>query len=160
GDALLPRLPRRARREPRRAPSPRQPRRSRQACRAGGRNRARDAAELRRQQALVVPPFEALSSLSAVRVLLAAALAAVAAVVLAPAALGAPTTPTAPVYDGRGHLIQIPFVPQRPGPQLTDKSALRAFERDPKVAGWLARYPRSGRSDDETFAAKSGHWTV
>jgi hypothetical protein len=95
-----------------------------------------------------------------VRGLLAASLAALAAVVLAPAALGAPSTLTAPVFDGKGHLIQTPFVPAQPGPRLTEKGALRVFERYPKVAAWLARYPHSGRSDDETYEKKSGEWTV
>jgi hypothetical protein len=95
-----------------------------------------------------------------VRGLLAAALAALAAAVLAPAALGAPGTATAPVFDGKGHLIQTPLVPKRPGPKLTEKEALRDFERDPKVAGWLARYPRSDRSDEETYGAQTGRWTV
>jgi hypothetical protein len=101
-----------------------------------------------------------------VRVLLAATLAALTAAVIAPAALASPrTTPIAPVFDGKGHLIQTPFVPQRGQTQrgkalLTRKRALRDFERFPKVAAWLSRYPRSGRSDEETFDANSGDWTV
>ena len=94
------------------------------------------------------------------RGLFAAALTGLLVAVLAPAAAGAPTTPTAPVYDGRGHLIQTPFVRARPGTSLTQKGALRDFERDPKVAAWLTRYPHSGRSDEETYDAKAGEWTV
>ena len=95
------------------------------------------------------------------RGLLAAALAALTAAVLAPAALASPrTVPVGPVFDGKGHLVQTPFVPQQARAFLTQKRALRAFERDPQVAGWLSRYPHSGRSDDETFDPKAGEWTV
>ena len=37
---------------------------------------------------------------------------------------------------------------------------LRIFEREPKVASWLTRYPRSGRSHEATYDAKTGEWTV
>jgi hypothetical protein len=99
-----------------------------------------------------------------VRRLLAAALAALTAAVLAPSAFASTGTgPTAPVFDGQGHLIQAPFVPS-PRPKtrssLTQEKALRFFERDPKVASWLSRYPRSGRSHDVTYDAKAGEWTV
>jgi hypothetical protein len=95
-----------------------------------------------------------------VRGLLAALVATLAAAVVAPTALGASTTITAPVYDGKGHLIQTPLVPQGQQAELTRQRALRNFERDPKVAAWLARYPQSGRSDEETYDAKTGEWTV
>jgi hypothetical protein len=96
-----------------------------------------------------------------VRGLLAASLAALAAAVLAsPALASTRTTPTAPVFDGKGHLIQTPFVPQRARPSFTEKQALTSFERYPKVASWLSRYPRAGRTDEETYDAKSGEWTV
>jgi hypothetical protein len=98
-----------------------------------------------------------------VRGLLAAALAAFAVLVAAPAALAATgTAPTAPVYDGKGHLIQTPFAPtQAPRKtQLTQKTALRTFEQFPKVAAWLSRYPRSDRSDQETYDPKTGEWSV
>jgi hypothetical protein len=93
--------------------------------------------------------------------LLAVALVALAASVFASAAGAAGTsTDTAPVFDGKGHLVQTPFVPHRPGALLTQAEALRDFERFPKVAAWLARYPKSGRSDEETYDAKTGEWTV
>jgi hypothetical protein len=96
-----------------------------------------------------------------VRGLLAAALAALAAAALAsPALASTRTAPTAPVFDGKGHLIQTPFVPRQPKASLTDKQALRAFEGNPKVASWLSRYPHAGRTDDETYDAKAGEWTV
>lgn len=91
------------------------------------------------------------------RCLLAAALAAA---VLAPAATASTTTPTAPVFDGKGHLVQTPLVPAKTGPRLTKRQALRLFERDPKVAAWLARYPRHGLVDEETFSSSTAQWTV
>ncbi|HZT84162.1 MAG TPA: hypothetical protein VE984_01925 [Gaiellaceae bacterium] len=95
------------------------------------------------------------------RGLLAAALAALVAVALAPSAFGSTgTTSTGPAYDGKGHLIQTPLVPARPGTSLTSAQALRIFERYPKVADWLSRYPKSGRSHEVTHDAKTGQWTV
>jgi hypothetical protein len=75
------------------------------------------------------------------------------------AAPAAAKGPTAPVFDSKGRLIQTPFVPP-PSLHLTKARALRIFERDPKVAAWLTRYPRSGRSDDETYSAATTEWTV
>jgi hypothetical protein len=97
-----------------------------------------------------------------VRGLLAAAVAGLIAAVLAsPALASTRSTPSLPVFDGKGHLIQTPFTPQRRhSGHLTQAEALRDFERFPKVASWLSRYPHSGRSDEETLDAKSGQWTV
>jgi hypothetical protein len=96
-----------------------------------------------------------------VRGLLAAALAALAAALLVPAALASTgTTSTGPSFDGKGHLIQTPLVPQKAKTSLTGAHALRIFARDPKVAAWLSRYPRSGRSHEVTHDAKTGEWTV
>src|SRR3954471_11435092 len=83
----------------------------------------------------------------------------VCALAVAPAAVGA-TTPTAPVYDGKGHLVQTPFVPTGTHEQLTKQRALRSFERDSKVSDWLARYPKKGLVDEETFYDKTSSWTV
>jgi hypothetical protein len=91
------------------------------------------------------------------RCLLAAALLAL---LLAAPASAKPPAPAGPVFDKHGRLIQTPLVPQGGGKRLTKHEALRIFERDPKVAGWLARYPLKGRSDEETYAAASGQWTV
>jgi hypothetical protein len=96
-----------------------------------------------------------------VRGLLAAALAALSVAALAPSAFASSgTTPTAPVFDGKGHLVQTPFVPQRKRSSLTETQAFRVFQRDPKVAAWLSRYPRSGRSHEVTYDTKTGEWTV
>src|SRR5207237_9111096 len=121
---------------------------------------------------------------AAVRGLLAAALAALAVAVLAPMAFAStgttstgpatpsasrstgrassalPTTPTAAVFDGKGHLIKTPLVPPQPRASLTRKQAFEDFERYPKVAAWLSRYPHSGRSHEATYEAKTNEWTV
>ena len=95
------------------------------------------------------------------RGLLAVALATLVAACLVPSALASSrATSTGPTYDGKGRLIQTPFVPAGPKRVLTQHRALRLFERDPKVAAWLSRYPRSGRSHEVTFDGKSGEWTV
>jgi hypothetical protein len=95
-----------------------------------------------------------------VRRLLAAA--ALAAALAAPTAAVATTTSpaTGPVFDGKGRLVQTPLVPPPTARRLTKAQALRRLEADPKVAAWLARYPRSGRSDEETYDARTDAWTV
>ena len=70
------------------------------------------------------------------------------------------TVPSAPVYDGKGHLIQTPFTPTARQPHLTKQQALADFVADHKVADWLKRYPKKGRTDDETFNAKDNSWKV
>jgi hypothetical protein len=86
-------------------------------------------------------------------------LGVVCALALAPAAAAA-TAPTAPVFDGRGHLVQTPFAPSPTATHLTKQRALALFRRDPKVAAWLSRYPEKGLSDEETYDAKQASWTV
>jgi hypothetical protein len=83
--------------------------------------------------------------------------ALIALLAAAPASAKAPGA--GPVFDQHGRLIQTPFVPPRAG-HLTKQQALRIFERDPQVAGWLARYPVKGRSDEETFSTATNEWTV
>jgi hypothetical protein len=81
------------------------------------------------------------------------------ALVLVPAATAA-TTPTAPVFDGKGRLVQTPFVPVPASAHLTKKRVLKIFEADPKVADWLHRYPAKGLVDEETYASTDSSWTV
>jgi hypothetical protein len=47
---------------------------------------------------------------------------------------------------------------QPPSPRLTKAEVARIFLRDRKVASWLDRYPKKGRSTDATFA--KGSWKV
>ncbi len=81
------------------------------------------------------------------------------ALLLAPAATAA-TTVTAPVFDNEGHLVQTPFAPAPNAEHLTKQHALSLFERNPKVAAWLSRYPKLGRIDEETYDKKTASWTV
>jgi hypothetical protein len=85
--------------------------------------------------------------------------AVVCALAVAPSAAAA-TAPTAPVYDAKGHLVQTPFAEAAAVPQRTKERVLQAFERNPKVADWLARYPKKGLVDEETFDSKTSSWTV
>ena len=71
------------------------------------------------------------------------------ALAVAPAAAAA-TTPTLP---------SAPVVKVAPA-HLTKKRALAIFERDPKVANWLTRYPKKGLTDAETYDPKSTSWNV
>ena len=83
-----------------------------------------------------------------------------------PAAAGAATTPalttvpTAPVFNGKGRLIQTPFAPAVGTAHLVDKRVLAIFEANPKVAAWLDRYPAKGLVDEETYDSKTQGWTV
>jgi hypothetical protein len=86
--------------------------------------------------------------------------AAVCALALAPAAGAATTSVTAPEFDGQGRLVRTPFAPSANAAHQTKERVLRVFQRDPKVADWLARYPQSGRSHEEDYDAKTASWTV
>jgi hypothetical protein len=83
----------------------------------------------------------------------------VCALAFAATAAGA-TTPTAPVFDGKGHLVQTPFAPSPSSPHLAKHRALVLFEANPKVAAWLSRYPAKGLVDEETYDSKLASWTV
>jgi hypothetical protein len=83
----------------------------------------------------------------------------VCALAFAATAAGA-TTPTAPVFDGKGHLVQTPFAPSPSSPHLVKHRALVLFEANPKVAAWLSRYPAKGLVDEETYDSKLASWTV
>ena len=104
--------------------------------------------ELRCEQALELPTARA-------------AVAAVAAAVLlaAPAALAAPTNP---VYDSKGNLTQVPFVPQDhpAAATLTEAQAIQAVMRFPKVADWVKRYPAKTLSKEATRDDETGVWSV
>ena len=88
-------------------------------------------------------------------------LLALAAAPAAFAAGGMTIPPAAPVYDDHGRLIQTPFVPSPLGsPQHSRLAAIHIFERDPKVAAWLTRYPVKGRVADATYARAGEQWTI
>jgi hypothetical protein len=86
-------------------------------------------------------------------VVLAAALASV------PAAFAAPTTP---VYDSEGSPIEVPFVPrdEPAGPSLTDRQAIQAAMRYPKIADWIDRYPPKSLTREASLDEETGLWSV
>jgi hypothetical protein len=88
----------------------------------------------------------------------AAAAAALLALALAAAAHAA--TPTGPVYDERGRLVQAPFAPAPPKPNLTEEQAIAAFFGVPKVAHWLQRYPKSSLVKQATYDSTYHDWDV
>jgi hypothetical protein len=80
---------------------------------------------------------------------------------VAPAARAATTSVTAPVYDGKGQLVQTPFAPSPNAAHLTKAHVLALVEKDPKVADWLTRYPnKKGLQHEETYDPKTASWTV
>jgi hypothetical protein len=80
------------------------------------------------------------------------------ALVLAPMAAAA--TPTGPVFDGKGNLVQTPFVPPPEPARLTEERATRIFLAEPKVADWLDRYPLRGRTTDAEYDEDARSWRV
>jgi hypothetical protein len=66
---------------------------------------------------------------------------------------------TAPVYDREGRLVEVPFAPDSGGARLTKRQALEIFEREPKVADWLDRYPPRPATGAEYDVAKE-EWTL
>ena len=64
------------------------------------------------------------------------------------------------MFDAKGHLIGTPFAPTTPSARLTKQRALAIAVADPKVRAWLARYPTSGRTDEEDFDPSTQTWTV
>src|SRR6185503_13307759 len=118
---------------------------------AGDRDRPRHADQLRRQQALDV------SKKTLTRLLRYGILAAALAW---PSVAGAATTPTAPVFDGRGNLVQTPFIPAPEPQRLTEQRAERIFLAYPKVRDWLDRYPTKGRTVQAEYDDDDSVWRV
>jgi hypothetical protein len=107
--------------------------------------------ELRRQQALELPT-------TARRLALLGFLAA--GLALPPAAPAAAAVPTAPVYDSKGNLIETPFVPEKAKPTLTEQRAIEVALTEPKIAGWLDRYPERTLTKEGEFDPDTGVWEV
>jgi hypothetical protein len=63
-------------------------------------------------------------------------------------------------YAGTGTGPPPSFPPGTSTPQLSKKTVLTIFENYPKVHAWLARYPATGRTDDEIFDKSGRSWTV
>lgn len=89
------------------------------------------------------------------------ALVAVAALLLSlSGAAVASGVSTAPVYDAQGRLVATPFVPAAVEPTITEERALELARADPKIAGWLERYPANSLTDEATFDDTQRAWTV
>ncbi|HEV8688407.1 MAG TPA: hypothetical protein VGQ84_14085 [Gaiellaceae bacterium] len=67
---------------------------------------------------------------------------------------------TGPVFDGKGNLVQTPFIPKPEPARLTEARALRTFLEHPKVRDWLARYPKTGRTTQAEFEEEQRSWRV
>ena len=86
---------------------------------------------------------------------------ALCALAVAPAARAATTSVTAPVYNGKGHLVQTPFAPSPNTAHLTKAHVLALVEKAPKVSDWLTRYPeKNGLQHEEAYDSKTASWTV
>jgi hypothetical protein len=91
-----------------------------------------------------------------------ALVAAAAAVVLAASAPPAGASPqTTPSVGAAAGGIDAPFAPARTAQAaLTKAEALRVALADPKVEGWVERYPERGLTKEATFDRKDGVWTI
>jgi hypothetical protein len=69
-------------------------------------------------------------------------------------------TATAPVYDAEGRLIETPYVPPPPEPELSAEQATDLALANPRIANWVARYPADGLTNDATFDEGANAWTV
>ena len=67
---------------------------------------------------------------------------------------------TEPVFDGRGNLVQTPFIPAPEPARLSDARAQRLFLADPKIRDWLKRYPTKDRVVQGEYEADHGAWHV
>jgi hypothetical protein len=72
----------------------------------------------------------------------------------------AATTETGPVFDGKGNLVQTPFIPAPEPARLSEERAERLFLAHPKIRDWLERYPRQGRTVQAEFDDEDGVWRV
>jgi hypothetical protein len=78
----------------------------------------------------------------------------------AAAAASGATPPTRTEFDGNGNLVRTPLVPPPEPPRLTEGRATEVFLAYPKVAAWLDRYPRRGRTTDAEFDEETRLWRV
>jgi hypothetical protein len=67
---------------------------------------------------------------------------------------------TEPVFDGRGNLVQTPFIPAPEPARLSDQRAQQLFLADPKIRDWLKRYPTKDRVVQGEYEAEHGAWHV
>ena len=67
---------------------------------------------------------------------------------------------TGPVFDGRGNLVQTPFIPAPEPARLSDQRAQQLFLANPKIRDWLKRYPTKDRVVQGEYEADHGAWHV
>jgi hypothetical protein len=79
---------------------------------------------------------------------------------VAPLAAHAAPAPTAPVFDGKGNLVQTPFIPAPEPARLSEERAQQLFLAHPKVRDWLERYPRSDRTAQAEYEEENAAWHV
>ena len=77
----------------------------------------------------------------------------------APSADAAPTA-TEPVFDGRGNLVETPFIPAPEPARISEQRAERIFLAYPKVRDWLDRYPRQDRVVQAEYEEENAAWHV
>jgi len=64
------------------------------------------------------------------------------------------------VFDGRGNLVQTPFIPAPEPARLSDQRAQQLFLAEPKIRDWLKRYPTKDRVVQGEYEAEHGAWHV
>ena len=69
-------------------------------------------------------------------------------------------TVTGPVFDGRGNLVETPFIPVPEPARLTEDRAERILLAYPKVRDWLERYPRTDRTVQAEYEEERSAWHV
>ena len=79
---------------------------------------------------------------------------------LAQPAFASAATPTAPVFDGKGNLVQTPFIPVPEPARMSERHAEKVFLAHAKVRDWLARYPRTGRTVQAEYEDENAAWHV
>src|SRR3954465_6259751 len=72
----------------------------------------------------------------------------------------ATTPPTAPVYDGKGRIIETPLAPPEQPQRLDADRATAALLAYPKVRDWLKRYPVRSRTTSADFNEQFRYWNV
>src|SRR6185503_5924065 len=57
-------------------------------------------------------------------------------------------------------LLLVPAAGAASKTKLTQESATRIFLANPKVAHWLRHYPKKTRTEEATYSAQFGNWTI
>ena len=68
--------------------------------------------------------------------------------------------PVGPVYNAKGRIVETPLAPTEQAKRLTPNRAIAIFLAHDKVADWLSRYPKKGRTTDAEFKDATRSWQV